>query len=607
MAKRTTTANRKPQTTAQRLGSVIKSARDIMRKDKGLNGELDRLPQLTWILFLKLLDDVEKIREEEAILAGTIAKYKPTIGTPYRWRDWAANDEGMSGEELQRFISQDEVTLRDGTKCLGLFPYLRGLQSKTGRDRQDIIREVFRGISNRMESGALLRDVVNKVNEIHFDRSEEVNILSDFYESMLKEMRDAAGDSGEFYTPRAVVAFMVKAIAPEVGETIHDPACGTAGFLVAAYKYLREKCQPKDWKILQSSLSGIEAKSLPLMLAQMNLLLNGVEYPDVERKNSLATPINQIGVKDQVDVILTNPPFGGEEEAKIKENFDPKMQTAETALLFLQLIMRSLKGKPKPGRAAIVVPNGTLFGDGVSAKIKEKLLTEYRLHTIVRLPNGVFAPYTSIPTNLLFFDAAGVTEEIWYYEVPLPEGRKSFSKTKPMQESDFDSCFAWWHDRTETAQAWKYEFRRAYEQAKLEAQPHWEAARQAEVTANRNAKRVKELETQIQAVTVLEFAPEKERARVKRQIEDLKAEQKRVQAEERQARETAKQEQTKGDSLYWYIYNLDQKNPNAQNDFEHLPPDQLVADIWKKEQRILEILGEIKDALQTKPVVEESL
>ncbi|PZO45513.1 MAG: SAM-dependent methyltransferase, partial [Phormidesmis priestleyi] len=259
MAKRTTSSNSKPQTTAQRLGSVIKSARDIMRKDKGLNGELDRLPQLTWILFLKLLDDVERIREEEAVLAGTIAKYKPTIEPPYRWRDWASHDEGISGEELQRFISNDEATLRDGTKCLGLFPYLRGLQSKTGRDRQDIIREVFRGISNRMESGALLRDVVNKVNEIHFDKSEEVSILSDFYESMLKEMRDAAGDSGEFYTPRAVVAFMVKAIAPQVGETIHDPACGTAGFLVAAYKYLREKCQPKDWKILQSSLSGIEA------------------------------------------------------------------------------------------------------------------------------------------------------------------------------------------------------------------------------------------------------------------------------------------------------------------------------------------------------------
>ena len=510
---------------------------------------------------------------------------------------------------MQRFISNDEATLRDGTKCLGLFPYLRGLQSKTGRDRQDIIREVFKGISNRMESGALLRDVVNKVNQIHFDKSEEVNILSDFYESMLKEMRDAAGDSGEFYTPRAVVAFMVKAIAPQVGETIHDPACGTAGFLVAAYKYLREKCQPKDWKILQSSLSGIEAKSLPLMLAQMNLLLNGVEYPDIERKNSLATPINQIGVKDQVDVILTNPPFGGEEEAKIKDNFDPKMQTAETALLFLQLIMRLLKSQPTPGRAGIVVPNGTLFGDGVSAKIKEKLLTEYNLHTIVRLPNGVFSPYTSIPTNLLFFDASGATKEIWYYEVPLPEGRKSFSKTKPMQESDFDGCFAWWNDRTENTQAWKYDFKAAYDKAKSEAQPHWDAARTAEANANRNAKRVKELETQIQNInaSLLDFSPAKQQAKVKQQIQDLKEEQKRVQVEERQEREIAKQEQMKGDVLYWCIYNLDQKNPTSQNDFEHLPPEQLVADIWKKEQRILEILGEIKDVLQTKPSGKENL
>ncbi|BAU15890.1 type I restriction-modification system, M subunit (plasmid) [Leptolyngbya sp. NIES-3755] len=341
---------------------------------------------------------------------------------------------------------------------------------------------------------------------------------------------------------------------------------------------------------------------MPYMLAQMNLLLNGVEYPDVERKNSLSNPINQIGVKDQVDIVLANPPFGGEEEAKIKDNFDPKMQTSETALLFLQLIMRLLKSQPKPGRAGIVVPNGTLFGDGVAAKIKEKLLTEYNLHTIVRLPNGVFAPYTSIPTNLLFFDASGATEEIWYYEVPLPEGRKSFSKTKPMQESDFDGCFAWWNDRTENEQAWKYHFGEAYRKAKSEAQPHWDAARKAEANANRNAKRMKELETEIQNInsSLLDFAPDQQQAQIKQRIQELKDEQKQVQAEERQQREIARQEQARGDSLYWYIYNLDQKNPNAQNDFEHLPPEQLVADIWSKEQRILEILGEIKDVLQAR-------
>lgn len=589
MAKRTKTSNDTPITTAQRLGSVIKSARDIMRKDKGLNGELDRLPQLTWILFLKLLDDTEKIREDDAVLEGAIADYQPVIDPPYRWRDWAANDEGMSGDDLQRFISNDEVTLRDGTQCMGLLPYLRSLQSQTGRDRKDVIREVFKGISNRMESGALLRDMVNKVNLIHFDSSEEVNILSNLYESMLKEMRDAAGDSGEFYTPRPVVRFMVKVLDPKLGDTIHDPACGTGGFLVAAYEHLKQHCQPRDWKLLRSCLSGVEAKSLPYMLAQMNLLLHGVEYPDVERKNSLATSLNKLGVKDQVDVILTNPPFGGEEEKSIKDNFSPDTQTSETALLFLQLIMRLLKRQPKPGRAGVVVPNGTLFGDGVCAKIKQKLLTQYNLHTIVRLPNGVFSPYTSIPTNLLFFDASGPTQEIWYYEVALPEGRKTFSKTKPMVDGDFDECLAWWHHRTENERAWKYDFRTVYDKAKAEAQPHWDAARQAEAIANQSARQIKELESQIQ------------QAATTKQEKTLKQQQKQLQATEREQRELAKREQATGDSLYWYIYNLDQKNPNAKTDFEHLPPEQLVADIWQKEQRILEILSEIKDVLKTKP------
>ena len=589
MVKRTNTSNSQPVTTAQRLGSVIKSTRDIMRKDKGLNGELDRLPQLTWILFLKLLDDTERIREEEAVVEETIANYEPVIDAPYRWRDWAADDEGMSGDDLQRFISNDEVTLRNGTKCMGLLPYLRNLQSQTGRDRKDVIREVFKGVSNRMESGALLRDIVNKVNQIHLDSSEEVNILSNLYESMLKEMRDAAGDSGEFYTPRPVVRFMVKVLDPQLGDAIHDPACGTAGFLVEAYDHLKQQCQPKDWKLLRSCLSGVEAKSLPYMLAQMNLLLQGVEYPDVERKNSLATALNQLGVKDQVDVILTNPPFGGEEEESIKKSFPPDTQTSETAMLFLQLIMRLLKGHPKPGRAGVVIPNGTLFGDGVCAKIKEKLLTQYNLHTIVRLPNGVFSPYTSIPTNLLFFDASGPTQEIWYYEVALPEGKKNYSKTKPMQDGDFEDCLTWWSDRTEHEQAWRYDFRTLYEAARTNAQPHWDGAKQAEAIANQSVRQIKELETQIQ------------QADTPKQTQALKQQQKELQTTERSQREVAKREQATGDSLYWHIYNLDQKNPNAKTDFEHLPPEQLVADIWQKEQRILEILGEIKDVLKTKP------
>jgi type I restriction enzyme M protein len=600
MAKSTKTkGNNKPVTTAQRLSSIIKSARDIMRKDKGMNGELDRLPQFTWILFLKLLDDVEKVREEEAFLAGTLDKYKPVIEQPYRWRDWAADDEGMSGDDLLKFINNDEVTLRDGSKCLGLFAYLRSLQSATGRDRPDVIRQVFNDDTNRMISGALLRDVVNKVSEIHFDNSEEVNILSNLYESMLKEMRDAAGDSGEFYTPRPVVRFMVKVLDPKLGETIHDPACGTAGFLVAVYEHLKAQCQPKDWQMLQSSLSGIEAKPLPYMLAQMNLLLHGVEYPDIERKNSLARAINQIGIKDQVDIILTNPPFGGEEEAKIKDNFPPEMQTSETTLLFIQLIMRLLKRHPKRGRGGIIVPNGTLFGDGLCAKVKEKLLTEFNLHTIIRLPNGVFAPYTNIPTNLLFFDASGSTEDIWYYELTLSDGRKNYSKTKPIQDDEFNECLAWWQNREENERTWKYNFRAAYDTAKAEAQPHWDAAREAEIKANQYNRQVKELEAQIKKIntSILDFAASDKIKAQKEQIKALKEQQKQIQEQERYQRGIAKESQAKGDAIYWPIFNLDKKNPNAKDDFEHLPPEQLVADVWAKEQRIFEILGEIKTFL----------
>ncbi|NVM24280.1 MAG: N-6 DNA methylase, partial [Desulfobacterales bacterium] len=270
---------------------------------------------------------------------------------------------------------------------------------------------------NRMINGYLLRDVINKVNGIHFSSTAEIHTLSHLYEAMLREMRDAAGDSGEFYTPRPVVKFMVEVINPQLGETVLDPACGTGGFLVEAYSHLEKQCKTvQDRRMLQEqSIFGQEAKPLPYMLSQMNLLLHGLEYPNIVYGNSLAVKIQEIGDRDRVDIILTNPPFGGEEEAGIKANFPNDMQTSETALLFLQLIMRKLrrpeKSQGKPGRAAVVVPNGTLFGDGVCARIKEDLLKNFNLHTIVRLPNGVFSPYTNIPTNLLFFDRSGPTSE----------------------------------------------------------------------------------------------------------------------------------------------------------------------------------------------------
>lgn len=475
MSKKALNTPAAPLTTAQRLGSLIKSARDIMRKDKGLNGDLDRLPMLTWVLFLKFLDDMEQIREERAKLARQ--KFRPAIEPPYRWRDWAAHEDGITGPELQAFINYEEATRPDGKKGAGLLAYLRGLQSANGDDRRDVIASVYSGVTNRMESGYLLRDILNKVNGVHFDSTDEIHTLGHLYESMLKEMRDAAGDSGEFYTPRAVVRFMVAVVDPRLGETVLDPACGTGGFLVEAFRHLEGQCKTVQHrqKLQTESIYGGEAKPLPYMLAQMNLLLHGLQSPQVVKANSLAVRLAEIGDRDRVDVILTNPPFGGEEERGILNNFPEDKQTTETALLFLQLIMRKLRragsvsdgserqrpvadasGSARPGgRAAVVVPNGTLFGDGIAARIKEELLTEFNLHTIVRLPNGVFAPYTSIPTNLLFFDRGGPTKEVWYYEQPLPEGRKQFTKTAPIQFEEFADCMTWWPKREETERAWR--------------------------------------------------------------------------------------------------------------------------------------------------------
>ena len=446
----------KPQSTAQHLASIIKSCRDIMREDKGLSGDLDRLPMLTWVMFLKFLDDLEDVRKEEAELAGK--RFRPAIESPYRWRDWAAKSDGTTGPELIAFINNDEAMRPDGKRGAGLFHHLRSLQSSNG-DRRDVIARVFEGTVNRMVNGYLLRDVINKVNSVHFTSKDEIHTLGLLYESMLKEMRDSAGDSGEFYTPRPVVKFIVSVINPQLGETVLDPAAGTGGFLVEAFEHLKKQSKKAgDYKRLQrGTLHGIEPKPLLYLLCQMNLLLHGLEYPDIDSGNALRFPLREIGDRDRVDVIMTNPPFGGEEERGILSNFPEDKQTAETALLFLQLIMRKLRrpvGGHNPGRCGMVVPNGVLFGDGVCARIKEELLKDFNLHTVVRLPNGVFAPYTGIPTNLLFFDRSGPTKEIWYYELPKRENG-NYSKSKPMQFEEFEPCLLWWKMREETDQVWK--------------------------------------------------------------------------------------------------------------------------------------------------------
>jgi type I restriction enzyme M protein len=509
-----------PMTTAQQLASIVKSSRQIMRKDKGLNGDLDRLPMLTWIMFLKFLDDLEQMRETEAVLEGK--PFQPAIEAPYRWRDWAAIEGGITGDELISFINNEKAIRPDGTEGLGLFTYLRGLQGANGNDRRDVIATVFKDFYNRMINGYLLRDVIDKINGIHFNSSEEMHTLSRLYETMLREMRDAAGDSGEFYTPRPVVRFMVEVTNPQLGDVILDPACGTGGFLVEAYTHLEQQCQTVEQReILQnSSLYGGEAKTLPYLLVQMNLLLHGLEYPRIDSENSLRFPLREIGDKDRVDVILTNPPFGGEEEKGILGNFPEDMQTAETALLFLQLIMRKLKrpgqGSEAGGRAAVVVPNGTLFCDGIGARIKEQLLKNFNLHTIVRLPEGVFAPYTDIPANLLFFDRSGPTTGIWYYDIPTPEGRRKYTKTKPMEYAEFADCLKWWSDRKENAHAWR-----------------------------------------IDAEKVLKY----------------------------------------DESGKLISVNLDIKNPNSLEALEHLPPEELIAQVIEKEKEIIDIMSDLRSLL----------
>jgi len=457
----------KQETPAHRLSGIIKSCRDFMRKDKGMNGDADRLPMLTWLMFLKFLDDNEQLQEMNAELSGD-KNYKPTIESPYRWKDWAM-DISLTGDDLIALINKDKATFPDGKERSGLFFHLRNLQSETGTERKDVVANVFKGVINRMINGYLLRDVINKINTIHFTNNEELNTLSHLYESLLKEMRDASGDAGEFYTPRPVVKFMVEMLNPTIGETVLDPASGTGGFLVEVFEHLKSQALTiEQIKILQEkSIFGGEAKPLPYLLCQMNLLLHGLNYPNIDNGNSLRVPLKDIGDNQRVDIILTNPPFGGEEEKGILNNFPEDKKTSETALLFLQLIMRKLKRKninQQGGRAAIVVPNGTLFADGIAAKIKKQLLEDFNLHTIVRLSEGVFAPYTDIPCNLLFFDAKERqngqyaikdTDVIWYYELLPPVDKKKYSKTRPIQTEEFAPIKQWWTNRTENENAWK--------------------------------------------------------------------------------------------------------------------------------------------------------
>ena len=341
-----------------------------------------------------------------------------------------------------------------------LLPYLRALQgSGYAGDPKDALARVFQETYNRMLSGHLLRALVDQIGRIEFTNSDDIHTMAHFYESMLREMRDAAGDSGEFYTPRPLVRFIVDMVDPRPGESVLDPAAGTGGFLVEAYEHMTEgDVTAKQLTQVRSGLRGVEKKPLPYLLCQMNLLLHGIDRPDVAQNNSLAQPLADVR-RAGVDVVLTNPPFGGEEEASVQTNFPAALRTAETVWLFLQTVMARLE-KSRTGRCAIVVPNSVLFDTGVGAKIKKKLMDGFNLHTVLRLPNGVFAPYTLIPSNVLFFERGAQAEHVWFYEHPLPTGRKSYTKTKPLGFDEFAGCGQWWGGRTregraETDHAWR--------------------------------------------------------------------------------------------------------------------------------------------------------
>jgi type I restriction enzyme M protein len=424
------------------LSAVIKRARDVMRKDAGLNGDTDRIPQFAWLMFLKAFDDLEETREAND------PNYTPALTTPYRWRDWAADPvKRPSGERMIEFVDDD------------LLPHLASLRGsgKAGDTRQNL-GDIFAETRNRMLSGYLLAELVDQVNKINFHSADDIHTMAHFYESMLREMRDAAGDAGEFYTPRPVIRFIVGRIDPRPGEIIMDPATGTGGFLVEAWEHLLPQAKTaRQRQKMKRTLRGFEKKPMPYLLGQMNLMLHGVDAAQITRGNALRYKLVD-QQNNGVDVVITNPPFGGEEEAGLKEYFPSDLRTSETSWLFLQSVMARI-AKSRRGRAAIIVPNGVLFAEGVGTRIKKELLSKFNLHTVVRLPNGVFSPYTLIPTNILFFDNSGPTKQTWFYEHPLPEGRKNYTKTKPLRYEEFTECESWWtgddlSGRVETERAW---------------------------------------------------------------------------------------------------------------------------------------------------------
>lgn len=415
------------------LSGFIKRLRDIMRNDAGINGDAQRIEQITWMLFLKVYDAKEsdwEMNEDD---------YTSIIPNECRWINWAHDDKtgvALTGDDLLNFVNNT------------LFPTLKNLAvTRETPIKKAIVQTVFQDANNYMKDGVLLRQVINVIDEIDFGDYNESHAFGEIYETILKELQ-SAGSSGEFYTPRAVTDFMAKMIEPKIGETMADLACGTGGFITSWLKELHQKVETvADEEAYSSSIYGIEKKQFPYMLAVTNMLLHDLDVPQIYHDNTLLRDVLDYTDDDKFDVILMNPPYGGSEKADVKSHFPSDLASSETADLFMSVIMYRLKEK---GRAAVILPDGFLFGtDNAKVNIKKKLLNEFDLHTIIRLPSSVFSPYTSITTNILFFSKTGPTKETWIYRLDKPEGYKNFSKTKPMKLEHFEPVISWWYQRQE--------------------------------------------------------------------------------------------------------------------------------------------------------------
>ncbi|MEZ4730767.1 MAG: class I SAM-dependent DNA methyltransferase [Caldilineaceae bacterium] len=561
------------------LSSTIKSIQDIMRKDDGVDGDAQRIGQLTWMLFLKVFDEREEEWEANGKKRGDT--YVSPLAVSYRWRNWAIFVPDEEGKPQPKIPAEKLIAFVNGE----LFPFLQSIEVNNDPVRK-VIRQVFEDSNNYMKSGTLMLGVIEKLNEaIDFNDFKTRQNLGDIYEQILNDLR-SAGNAGEFYTPRAITQVMVELLDPHLdqGETIMDPACGTGGFLTASIDYFRKQCgkelSAEEQQAIENSFKGIEKKQLPHLLCTTNLLLHGIDVPSqIEHMNTLARSWNAWTDADQVDCVVTNPPFGGLEDDTAGDDYPEALRTRETSDMFITLIVGKLL--KQNGRCAVVLPDGFLFGEGVKGRIKERLMEECNLHTIIRLPNGVFAPYTSIKTNILFFTKGKPTETIWFYEHPYPEGRKSYSKTRPIRIEEFDAEKAWWGDeangfaeRQESELAWSIDFKGIKERAKAQAQPHWDKADDLNAQVTKLEAEIRDLRASISRV--IDVA---QREPVEAQIDKLRIDADRL-------RRQASEAQTIGDRLYWPIYNIDIKNPNS--------PEEKIDDPDELLERYNQLLDDIR-------------